>query len=143
MTNLDSSHGKNHIALLKINRFRIITVGRFDPLKVLTYAKDVESGSVNSTIDYGGYNKFMNEFSDIIKNKIIIFIGDATLQIVKDTEKKIVESFIVMTQQTTQIINIEPVRIRDLRNLTHNKAYLLNSYGKAQISIARICMIGY
>jgi len=33
---LVSNRGVNHNSLLKINRFRIMTVGKFDPLKVLT-----------------------------------------------------------------------------------------------------------
>jgi len=84
----------------------------------------------------------MNNFSNYVHNKIMIFIGDSTLQTVKSTEKKIVESFIHMSSTNIHIENNAEIRIRDLRHLTHNKAYLLNSYGKAQISIARICMLG-
>lgn len=130
------------MTLLKINRFRILTVGKFDPLKVLTYSRGVEEGTIKSTIDYNGQNTFMNAFSNIVKNKIIIFIGDATLQTVKDTEKNLVASFIHMPSPNIHIDSIVSTRIRDLRHLTKNKAYLLNSQGKAQISIARICMLG-
>lgn len=69
----------------------------------------------------------MNGFSNYVTNKIMIFIGDATLQTVKDTEKKVVEEFIRLPSPNSHAENAEEIRIRDVRHLTHNKAYLLNS----------------
>lgn len=103
----------------------------------------IKKGKINKTLDSNNFNKFAQNFASIVKNKKLIFIGDAKLETINIIESNIIKNFLSFGMETNNLISNDPVRIRDLRNLNHKKAYLINKYSKAQNSLIHVCMIDY